>query len=153
MFGGGEIQLCVFPTMLSLRLFDKQQDMWSESADFNLMFPSAEAEITFIYMQDVFTDLGSMWSSCKQWPLVWVYFDRLTQCHIWACACTGAYVFVWWHFHGVPGQGLSIINMSWWIPLRCGDMCVYSAVWRAKRDGRERPIHAHKPFPLCGHWC
>lgn len=58
--------------MLSLRPFDEQQDMWSESADLNLMFPSAEAEITFIYMQDVFTDSDSMWSSCKRWPLVWV---------------------------------------------------------------------------------
>lgn len=56
----GGVQLCVFPTMLSLRPFDEQQDMWSESADLNLMFPSAEAEITFIYMQDVFTDSDSM---------------------------------------------------------------------------------------------
>lgn len=58
-------------------------------------------------------------------------FDSVCVC---ACVCRCAHVFVWWHFHRAPGQGLSIINMSRWIPLRCGDMCVYSAVWRAKRD-------------------
>lgn len=34
-----------FPTMLSLWPFDKQRDMWSESADFNLVFASANSEI------------------------------------------------------------------------------------------------------------
>lgn len=55
-----------FSTMPSLRPFDKQPDMWSESADFNLLFPSARAEIKFIYMQDVFTDPDSARSECKQ---------------------------------------------------------------------------------------
>lgn len=58
--------------MLSLRPFHKQQDMWSVNADFDLMFPSAEAEIKFIYMRDVFTDLDSVWSYCKQRPLAWI---------------------------------------------------------------------------------
>lgn len=53
-------------TMPSLRPFDKQPDMWSESADFNLLFPSTRAEIKFIYMQDVFTDPDSARSECKQ---------------------------------------------------------------------------------------
>lgn len=55
-----------FSTMASLRPFDKQPDMWSESADFNLLFPSARAEIAFIYTQDVFTDPDSVRSECKQ---------------------------------------------------------------------------------------
>lgn len=52
--------------MASLRPFDKQPDMWSGSADFNLLFPSARAEIKFIYTQDVFTDPDSVRSECKQ---------------------------------------------------------------------------------------
>lgn len=52
--------------MASLRPFDKQPDMWPERADFNLLFPSARAEIRFIYMQDVFTDPDSAPSECKQ---------------------------------------------------------------------------------------
>lgn len=51
--------------------------------------------------------------------------------------CAGVCVCECWHLHREPGQGLSIINMSWWIPLRCGDMHVYSAVWRAKRRRRK----------------
>lgn len=46
------------------------------------------------------------------------------------------------------GQGLSIINMSWWISLRCGDMCVYSAVSRANRDRRERQTNVCSLIPL-----
>lgn len=55
-----------FSTMASLRPFDKQPDMWPERADFNLLFPSARAEIKFIYMLDVFTDPDSAPSECKQ---------------------------------------------------------------------------------------
>lgn len=55
-----------FSTMPSLMPSNKQADMWSESADFNLLFPSARAEIKFIYTQDVFTDPDSARSECKQ---------------------------------------------------------------------------------------
>lgn len=64
--------------------------------------------------------------------------DFIRRGHVWPCTCLCwcVRVFVWWHFHRETGQGLSVINTSRWIPSRCEDMCVYSAVWRAKVHGR-----------------
>lgn len=61
-----------FPTILGPRPFDKQRGMWSDRADFHLMFPSARDQITFIYIPDMLTDADSVWRQCKQRLLILV---------------------------------------------------------------------------------
>lgn len=102
-----------FSTMPGLRPFDKQPDMWSESADFNLLFPSTRAEIKFIYMQDVFTDPDSARSECKQPAKVSALnlSGRLGgSCLSVRCGCVGGRTCVC--VMTFSRQGLSIINTS-----------------------------------------
>lgn len=134
-----------------------------KSADFNLVFPSARAEIKFIYMQDVFTDSDSMWSERKQRQ------ERpglnLTDGHgrgggrVWACGC--AVVFVWWHFAWSAGRARFINHkhelMDPITPWRY--VCLLSSVKSKERREQERHTCTQafpslwNPPPRCQNTC